>query len=77
MFKLKEHHKPLVRYRVISLLACALLAIAFLLFFLVSISLTIIKPIYLLSFKSTAPVKQALSTATELRFGVWGVCASR
>jgi hypothetical protein len=74
--KLQEHHKPLRRYRIISILACALLAIAFIFFFLVSISLTIIKPIYLLSFKSTAPVKQPLSIATELRFGVWGVCAS-
>jgi hypothetical protein len=74
--KMKEYHKPLARYRFISFLTSALLGIAFLLFLLVSISLTILKPIYLLSLKSTAPVKQASSTATELRFGIWGVCAS-
>jgi hypothetical protein len=75
--KMNEYHKPLARYRFISFLTCALLAIAFILFLLVSLSLTIIKPIYLFSFRSTAPVNQPLSIATELRFGIWGVCASR
>ncbi|KIM40351.1 hypothetical protein M413DRAFT_177783 [Hebeloma cylindrosporum] len=73
---MKEYHKPLARHRFVSFLTCAFLAIAFLLFLLVSISLTIIKPIYLLAFRSTAPVNQPLSIATELRFGIWGVCAS-
>ncbi|KAF8963652.1 hypothetical protein BDZ97DRAFT_1819725 [Flammula alnicola] len=69
-------HTPLGRYRVVSILSVVFLFIAFLLFLLVSLSLPIIKTIYLLSLRSTAPQPQPLSVATELRFGVWGVCAT-
>jgi len=69
-------YKPLSAYRIISLTSCAVLFVAFLLFLLVGLSLTIIKPIFLLSIRSTAIEQQLTSIATELKFGVWGVCAS-
>ncbi|PPQ81041.1 hypothetical protein CVT24_007503, partial [Panaeolus cyanescens] len=70
-------HKPMKRYPVVSFITSFLLACAFILFLLVSLSLPIIKPIYLLVFKATTIAPQApLSIATELRFGIWGVCAS-
>lgn len=70
-------HRPLALYRPISLLTVFLLFAAFLLFLLVSLSLTIIKPIFLFSLVSTAPppASAPLSLATELRFGIWGFCA--
>ncbi|PPQ84263.1 hypothetical protein CVT26_011855 [Gymnopilus dilepis] len=73
---IKETHRPLSRYRLTSLLACTLLFASFVLFLLVSLSLTIIKPIYLLVLRSTIQEREVLSLATELRFGVWGVCAN-
>ncbi|KAF8806592.1 hypothetical protein BYT27DRAFT_7224335 [Phlegmacium glaucopus] len=73
---MKSHYKPLSDYRIISLTSCAVLFVAFLLFLLVGLSLTIIKPIFLLAVRSTATETQPLSIATELRFGVWGVCAT-
>ncbi|KAF9047466.1 hypothetical protein BJ165DRAFT_1466383 [Panaeolus papilionaceus] len=77
MFTLRPTHKPLKRYPVISFITSFLLACAFIVFLLVSLSLPIIKPIYLLVFKASTVAPQApLSIATELRFGLWGVCAS-
>jgi hypothetical protein len=73
---MREHHKPLVRYRTVSLVACCSLFVAFLLFLLVSLSLPIIKTIYILAIRSTNVEDQPLSIANQLRFGVWGVCAS-
>jgi len=73
--KMKASCKPLSDYRIISLTSCAAHFVAFLFFLLVGLSLTIIKPIYLLAIRSTATEIQPLSIATELRFGVWGVCA--
>jgi len=50
---------------------------AFLLFLLVALSLPIIKSIYVLQIKSlTSPAQPETSVATQLRFGVWGFCAS-
>ncbi|CAA7258977.1 unnamed protein product [Cyclocybe aegerita] len=72
---MREDRKPFARYRIISILSSILLFSAFILLLLVGLSLTIIKPIYLLIFRSTVG-GQPLSIATELRFGVWGVCAS-
>jgi len=72
----KPHHKPLAAYRVVSFICIGLLATAFLLSLLVGLSLPIIKSIYLLEFYSTRTGQVATSVATELRFGVWGVCAT-
>lgn len=69
--------KPLAGHRVVSSISFALLFIAFLLLLLVSLSLPIIKSIYILSVKSTTTGQPRTSIATELRFGVWGLCASR
>jgi len=69
-------YKPLSAYRIISLTSCAVLFVAFLLFLLVGLSLTIIKPIFLLAIRSTKIENPPLSIATDLKFGVWGVCAT-
>ncbi|KAF9486059.1 hypothetical protein BDN70DRAFT_964529 [Pholiota conissans] len=70
-------HRPQMRYRIVTVLSVGLLFSSFLLLLLVSLSLPIIKPIYLLSVQSTTPVASQLrSLDTELRFGVWGVCAT-
>lgn len=72
----KPHHKPLAAYRLLSFICIGLLFTAFLLSLLVGLSLPIIKPIYLLKFYSVRPDQVPSSVATELRFGVWGVCAT-
>ncbi|KAJ7459817.1 hypothetical protein FB451DRAFT_1563524 [Mycena latifolia] len=72
----KPHHRPLAAYHVLSWICIGLLFTAFLLSLLVGLSLPIIKPIYLLKFYSTRTGQPDTSIATELRFGVWGVCAS-
>ncbi|KIJ96696.1 hypothetical protein K443DRAFT_682101 [Laccaria amethystina LaAM-08-1] len=69
-------HKPLVKYRAISAASCGLLFVACLLFLLVGLSLPIIKTIFILELKSTSKPQPVTSVATELRFGVWGVCAT-
>ncbi|KAK0459105.1 actin cortical patch SUR7/pH-response regulator pali [Desarmillaria tabescens] len=74
---MKPHHRPFAVHRKISIVSLALLFVAFLLLLLVGISLPIIKTIYLIRVYSTAERNQpATSIATELRFGVWGVCAT-
>jgi len=75
-FKLKPHHRPLAAYRILSYVCIGLLFTAFLLSLLVGLSLPIIKPIYLLRFYSTKTGQPSTSIATDLRFGVWGVCAN-
>ncbi|KAJ7670255.1 hypothetical protein B0H17DRAFT_204755 [Mycena rosella] len=72
----KPHHRPLAAYRILSWICIGLLFTAFLLSLLVGLSLPIIKPIYLLRFYSTRTGQPATNVATELRFGVWGVCAN-
>lgn len=67
--------KPLAAHRRVSITSVVVSFCAFVLVLLVGLSLTIIKPIYLLSLKSTGGVRSS-SLATELRFGVWGVCAT-
>ncbi|KAJ7250913.1 hypothetical protein B0H12DRAFT_659724 [Mycena haematopus] len=71
----KPHHKPLAAYQLLSYICIGLLFTAFLLSLLVGLSLPIIKPIYLLKVTSTRQGQPQTSVATELRFGVWGVCA--
>ncbi|KAI0082822.1 hypothetical protein K474DRAFT_30682 [Panus rudis PR-1116 ss-1] len=74
-----HHHKarPLARYRWTSIWAFIFLLAAFILLLLVALSLPIIKAIYLfvLDF-GTEPGQPLTSIATDLRFGVWGFCAS-
>ncbi|KAH0589162.1 hypothetical protein H2248_004927 [Termitomyces sp. 'cryptogamus'] len=72
----KEHHRPLASHPVVSLLSSGLLFAAFLLFLLVALSLPIIKPIYILSVKSTLTGQVPTDVASELRFGVLGMCAT-
>ena len=67
--------RPHPGYRIITTIACAVLFAAFILFLLVSLSLTIIRPIYLLTFRDAKISGTPLTIAKQLRFGVWGVCA--
>ncbi|KAJ6508856.1 hypothetical protein C8R45DRAFT_815802, partial [Mycena sanguinolenta] len=70
-------HKPLAAYQLLSYICIGLLSTASLLSFLVGLSLPIIKQVYLLKLSSTSQGQPATSVATELRFGVWGLCANR
>ena len=67
----KRKHMTIVSVAIFLLLA------AFVLLFFVSISLPIFKAIYLLGVQATT-VDELVPTnaATELRFGVWGYCAT-
>ncbi|KAH6914025.1 hypothetical protein BKA70DRAFT_651750 [Coprinopsis sp. MPI-PUGE-AT-0042] len=71
--RIKDYHRPLKRYRVISGISCIILVCAFILFLLVSLSLPVIRQIFLLSVHSFPAIGTSLS---ELRFGVWGACLS-
>ena len=74
----KPEHKPFHAHRTTSIIALVLLLTSFILLLLVGISLTIIKGIYIIRVYSTAEnTGPQTSIATELRFGVWGLCASR
>ncbi|KAG7091169.1 hypothetical protein E1B28_010221 [Marasmius oreades] len=73
---MKRQHKPLVEHKITSLFCVLFLTATFVLLLLVGLSLTIIKPIYIIRVFSIRTGQPATSLATELRFGVWGVCAS-
>jgi len=61
----------------IQLVTPVVLFSAFLLLLLVSLSLPLIKPIYLLQISAkTNDDEPITSIATEIRFGLWGYCAS-
>jgi len=70
-------HRPLAQYTCIAATTSVFLLISFVLYLLVALSIPIIKPIYLfvLDF-DTQPGQPATSIATDIRFGVWGYCAS-
>jgi len=72
----KPHHKPLAAYRYLSYICVALLLCACVFSLLVGLSLPIVKPVYILRVYSTRTGIPQTSVATELRFGVFGVCAS-
>ncbi|THV06220.1 hypothetical protein K435DRAFT_816053 [Dendrothele bispora CBS 962.96] len=72
----KEHHKPFKAHRITSIVCLFLLTAAFILLLLVGISLPIVKPVYIMRVFSVVTGQPATSLATELRFGVWGVCAT-
>lgn len=74
---MRHHHRPLAAYRLISTISFLCLLGAFILMLLVALSLPIIKAIYLLEVQAVTTDQPATSIATELRFGVWGVCATR
>ncbi|KZT72303.1 hypothetical protein DAEQUDRAFT_664555 [Daedalea quercina L-15889] len=68
--------RPLKKYVEISLAACFLFFSAFLLYLLVALSTPIIKDIFLFRIKFTQEDGTVPSTtATDIRFGVWGLCA--
>jgi hypothetical protein len=67
------HHLRNKRHAIVT---CFFLFGAFLLFLLVALSLPIIKPIYVLEISANIAEIET-SVATQLRFGVWGFCASR
>lgn len=69
--------KPFASHSVVSSISFVLLLSAFILLLLVAVSLPILKPVYLLSVESIVTGDVQTSIATELRFGVWGFCASR
>jgi hypothetical protein len=73
---MRPHHRPLHAHRGISLAACILLCGACVLLLLVGLSLPIIQSIVLLRVFSTATNGPPTTGATQLSFGVWGVCAS-
>ncbi|KAG6857741.1 hypothetical protein H0H87_004157 [Tephrocybe sp. NHM501043] len=73
---MKDKHRPLKHHRFVSAAAFVLLVAAFVLLLFVALSLPIIKPVYLLAVRSTLTGQVPTNIATELRFGVWGVCAS-
>ncbi|KIY69506.1 hypothetical protein CYLTODRAFT_227288 [Cylindrobasidium torrendii FP15055 ss-10] len=72
----KPQHLPFYAHRITSLLALTFLLAAFILLLLVGLSLPITKAVYIIRVYSTANNGQPdTSVATELRFGVWGLCA--
>jgi hypothetical protein len=77
-YRLKSYHIPLFHYRYISTAAFFLLLVAFIIFLLVALSMPIIKTIFLLEIIAmTDPKQPATSIATTIKFGVWGLCATR
>jgi len=68
--------RPLAKHLGISIATCVFFFIAFLLYLLVALSTPIIKSIYLFSLTFTAEDGDVPSAvATNIQFGVWGVCA--
>ncbi|KZT21052.1 hypothetical protein NEOLEDRAFT_1181981 [Neolentinus lepideus HHB14362 ss-1] len=68
---------PLRHHPVLSLFIHGFFFVAFLLFFLVALSLPIIKTIYLLTLHAQPQANEpATNVATEVQFGVWGFCAT-
>jgi len=69
--------KPLQRHRALSIATSVILFVAFLFFLLIALSIPIIKTIYLLDLTATVrPGQPETNIATEVRFGVWGFCAT-
>lgn len=64
------------RFRFAAVTCFLVLLFAFVLYLLPALSLPIIKPIYLLQINFNTANQPPTSVATNLRFGVWGFCAS-
>ncbi|EJF57521.1 hypothetical protein DICSQDRAFT_129426 [Dichomitus squalens LYAD-421 SS1] len=74
--KRRRRPRPFARHLGISLATCAIFLASFILFLLVGLSVTIIKSIYIFQIQfATNPDQPVTSIATDLQFGVWGVCA--
>jgi len=73
---LRHFHVPFAHHRILSPLSFLLLFVSFILILLVGLSLPIIRTVYLLSLQSTVATQPASSVANEIRFGVWGACAT-
>jgi len=70
-------HRPLAQYTCIAATTSVFLFLSFILYLLVALSIPIIKPIYLFVINfNTQPNQPPTSIATDIRFGVWGFCAS-
>lgn len=73
----KPRFHSTARYRFTAVLTFFVLLGAFALYLLPALSLPIIKSVYLLQINFATPADQPpTSVATNLRFGVWGFCAS-
>lgn len=73
----KPRFHSTARYHFTAVLTAIVLFGAFVLYLLPALSLPIIKAIYLLQINFATPANQpATDVATNLRFGVWGFCAS-
>ncbi|CCL99227.1 uncharacterized protein FIBRA_01242 [Fibroporia radiculosa] len=71
-----QRPRPLARHLGISITTCVLLFISFLLYLLVALSTPIIKSIFLFEIKFNEEDGDVASgVATNLQFGVWGLCA--
>ncbi len=64
------------RYHCAHIFVFIALVSAFVLYLLVALSLPIIKAVYLFQLNFTAANQPPTTVATNLRFGVWGFCAS-
>jgi len=68
--------RPHPGYRIITSVASGAIFVAFLLALLVSLSLPVIRPIYLFVVNDVGgSSRRPVAAAAQLRFGVWGVCA--
>ena len=74
---LRIHQRHKRRHNIFLTSVGIILFVAFILLLLVALSMPIIKPVYLLSLDSTTPDLEPTSLATQVRFGVWGYCATR
>ncbi|KAH8087825.1 hypothetical protein BXZ70DRAFT_955328 [Cristinia sonorae] len=73
----QSRYRPLAQYKCVSITASLFLLAAFVLYLLVALSVPILKPIYLfVLIFNTQPDQPPTSIATDIRFGVWGFCAS-
>lgn len=73
----KPRFHSTARFHFTAVLSAVVLFFAFVLYLLPALSLPIIKPVYLLQINfATAANQPSTSVATNLRFGVWGFCAS-
>ncbi|GJE91351.1 SUR7/PalI family protein [Phanerochaete sordida] len=73
----KPRFHSTARYHFTAVLTFVALLFAFVLYLLPALSLPIIKAVYLMQINfATPPDQPPTSVATNLRFGVWGFCAS-
>lgn len=74
---MKSYYRPFAHYPAISFASFLALSTAFVLLLIVALSIPILKTIAILTVTSTVKGQVETGIATQLRFGVWGFCASR